>query len=222
MAKLIIARHAESILNKSNIFSGLIDTPLADHGIQQSKELGMALKNENIDIAYVSDLMRAKETAAIALMEYYKANPKKAPVFSGGACINDPQNCLPIMVDARLNERNYGILEGKAKDDMIAQYGEKRVFMWRRGFHSHPPGGESLFDLYNKAKSIYMEIIIPLLAQGKSVFIVAHQNTLRAFCMMIEAVEIKDMPFIEFNNCEYIIYDYKKEGRLTRLPLDPF
>jgi len=41
--------------------------------------------------------------------------------------------------DWRLNERHYGALQGLNKADTAAQYGEDRVYAWRRGFEDEPP-----------------------------------------------------------------------------------
>ena len=81
MAKLILVRHSETIFNKEKVFSGLLDVPLSAEGIEQAKNLGTILKDEMIDWVFVSSLIRAKETAAIMLQEYYNCNKTKVPLF---------------------------------------------------------------------------------------------------------------------------------------------
>ena len=38
-----------------------------------------------------------------------------------------------------LNERHYGNLTGKNKDEIITKYGAKQVHIWRRSFDIRPP-----------------------------------------------------------------------------------
>ena len=77
-----------------------------------------------------------------------------------------------------LNERDYGELSGKYKDELVKDYGEKKVLEWRRSFKINPPGGESLFDVLNRVKPFLSKKIVPLLRSGKNVLIVAHGNAL--------------------------------------------
>ena len=56
MYKLVLLRHGESIWNKENRFTGWTDVDLSNNGINEAKEAGIKLKENNItfDIAYTS------------------------------------------------------------------------------------------------------------------------------------------------------------------------
>jgi 2,3-bisphosphoglycerate-dependent phosphoglycerate mutase len=127
----------------------------------------LALANEPIDIAYTSTLIRAQHTLEIILHEM--GNPH-----------------IPIVINAALNERGYGKLEGLNKAETAEKYGAEQVHIWRRSFDVPPPGGESLKDTYERVIPYYERFIAPDLTAGKNVLIVAHGNSLRALIMYLE------------------------------------
>ena len=123
--KVVFLRHGQSLWNKIPTFSGWCDVPLTDHGVEQAKEAGKLLRQRgfSFDIAYTSRLQRARitcETVVEAL---------EAP------------NSIPMVSAWQLNERHYGKLQGRAKDDpsLIAEYGEAQITQWRREFQAKPP-----------------------------------------------------------------------------------
>lgn len=62
--KVVFVRHGESIWNKSNQFTGWVDVPLNQNGINEAKAAGRRLKNAGFtfDIAYTSMLKRSIAT----------------------------------------------------------------------------------------------------------------------------------------------------------------
>ncbi len=50
----------------------------------------------------------------------------------------------------KLNERHYGILQGRAKKDpeLFARYGEEQLVAWRREFGASPPPMNSSHPYY--------------------------------------------------------------------------
>jgi phosphoglycerate mutase (EC 5.4.2.1) len=167
MAKLFLVRHGQSQWNLENRFTGWQDIDITELGQQEARQAGMALAKEPIDIAYTSTLMRAQHTLKIILGEM--GNPP-----------------IPIVIDAALNERGYGKLEGLNKDETAEKYGVEQVHIWRRSFDVPPPGGESLKDTYERVIPYYEHVIAPQLKLGKNVLIVAHGNSLRALIMYLE------------------------------------
>lgn len=89
---LILIRHGESKANKRKILQGQIDSELSKTGVEQAKKLSERLKHKKIDVAYSSDLKRAKNTAK----EILKHHPQ-----------------LKLNLDKRLRELNLGELQGK-------------------------------------------------------------------------------------------------------------
>lgn len=167
MAKLFLVRHGQSQWNLENRFTGWQDVDITELGQQEARQAGLALANEPIDIAYTSTLIRAQHTLKIILHE-----------------MGDPH--IPIVIDAALNERGYGKLEGLNKAETAQKYGAEQVHIWRRSFDVPPPGGESLKDTYERVIPYYQRFIEPKLKEGKNVLVVAHGNSLRALIMFLE------------------------------------
>ncbi|MDD2274808.1 MAG: 2,3-bisphosphoglycerate-dependent phosphoglycerate mutase [Candidatus Pacebacteria bacterium] len=173
--KIIIIRHGESVWNKENIFTGWIDIGLSKLGITQAKNAGKLLKEKgfNFDIAYTSELKRATNTLDL-ILEEMKEN-------------------IPIKNSWRLNERHYGLLQGKNKDTMRKVYGEDKVQEWRRGYDAKPPEdedgmSESLKDTEERVLPYWEEEIKPKIKNNK-IIISAHGNSIRALIKIISPEE---------------------------------
>jgi len=67
VTRLLLTRHGESTANVARQFSGRSDVALTALGRRQARALGRRLRAFEIDAAYVSPLLRARETAEIAL-----------------------------------------------------------------------------------------------------------------------------------------------------------
>ena len=69
--KLVLLRHGQSAWNKTNQFTGWVDVPLTEQGVEEAKNGGRLLKEKNVlpDIVFTSMLRRAINTANVALDE---------------------------------------------------------------------------------------------------------------------------------------------------------
>ena len=160
--KLILLRHGQSVYNAQSLFTGHHDPSLTDYGIEQAQSAAKILaRNCPIDFVIHSALERSRATVQ-ALLPRLKIQPSVLPE------------------DARLNERNYGVLSGKNKSQTIDEHGAEQVHLWRRSLHVAPPGGESLADTRQRVVDAFSQCIQPRLDSGKCVLIVAHGNSLRA------------------------------------------
>lgn len=90
--RLIITRHWETLQNKNRIFQWRMDTKLSEEWIEQACKLALRLKDTKIDVAYSSNLKRAKNTA-LKVLEYHSD--------------------LKLKIDKRLIERDFWELLGK-------------------------------------------------------------------------------------------------------------
>jgi len=178
MAILVIVRHGQSAWNLENRFTGWVDVDLTDKGIQEAQLAGQALKKYTFDEAYTSVLMRANKTLDIILKEI-------------------GQTQIPITKDAALNERMYGDLQGKNKDEMRAEYGDEQVHIWRRSYDVQPPNGESLADTADRVIPYFEKEIEPKLRGGKNIIVAAHGNSLRALIMHLEGLNKEEILEVE-------------------------
>src|SRR5690242_14682535 len=77
-AKLILMRHGRSAWNGLNLFTGWVDIPLDEIGIQESLAGGNKIRELPIDVIFTSTLIRAQMTVVLALLHH---TSKKTPVF---------------------------------------------------------------------------------------------------------------------------------------------
>ena len=192
---LVLLRHGESVWNRANRFTGWTDVALTETGRQQARRAGDRLRDAGIVpvLAHVSVLQRAVETLKEALL-------------SAG------YRELPTRFAWQLNERHYGVLQGKDKAETERQFGRDQTLAWRRGFADRPPlvdsgdprnprfderyadvpaeqlpRGESLQDTGRRVIPYWTEQIVPDLERGP-VLVAAHGNSLRALVMHLEGI----------------------------------
>ncbi|MDA9696008.1 2,3-diphosphoglycerate-dependent phosphoglycerate mutase [Euryarchaeota archaeon] len=170
MGTLVLIRHGQSIWNAQNRFTGWVDVDLSERGIEEAKDAGKLLENVQFDAVFASGLIRAQRTADIILE------------------INKSWDGEHVHHDSRLNERNYGDLQGRNKQECREEFGDEQVRLWRRSFKGQPPGGESLEMTAKRALPCLVEDIVPLLEVGETVLVAAHGNSLRSLVMEIEGL----------------------------------
>lgn len=197
MAKLIIVRHGQSQWNLENRFTGWVDVDLTEKGKVEAEKAAEKLKQFKFDAAFSSVLMRANKTLDIILK-------------------NLGQSYLPVQKNEALNERHYGDLQGKNKQEMRDEYGDEQVLLWRRSYDVAPPNGESLKDTKNRVIPYYDKTIKPLLDEGKTVIVSAHGNSLRALMMHIEDLTPEEILEREIPTGSPIFYEFDEAMNLIK------
>lgn len=156
--KIYVFRHGETYDNRNRIHSGHRDSKLTPKGIKQAEVLSKKLKNKEIDICIISRLSRSKDTAKIAL-KYHKD--------------------VKYEVDDRIIERDYGDLTGKSKTRLLELLPIKAV-LYRRGYDTRPPGGESLKDVNERVFPFCDDLVKRVKKNNINVAISCHGNSMRA------------------------------------------
>lgn len=220
-AKLILLRHGQSEWNKRNLFTGWVDVPLSYEGIEEALAAGKQIAQIAIDLIFVSSLIRAQETAMIAMSVHQGG---KVPLITHtghlqeAAKIYNPaaaQATIPVIAAWQLNERMYGDLQGLNKQETKEKFGEQKVHIWRRSYDVAPPNGESLADTAARAVPYFQNHILPHLVEGKTVLISAHGNSLRSIVMHLEGLSKEEVVQLELATGEPLIYTYNK-GKFQR------
>lgn len=155
--KLILVRHGQTHENVAGIIQGQSVGRLNMVGKEQAKKVGIRLKDEKIDVAYVSDLERACDTAK----EILKWHPKTKVVYT-----------------KELRERHRGVWEGKLRKEILAQENEKGPYHLIT-----PPGGESLEDAQKRIVLFYEKILKK--HKRQTVLIVSHGGLLTPFYLYL-------------------------------------
>ena len=190
LAKLILIRHGQSIWNAENRFTGWTDVELSDKGIEEAEDAGRELKDVKFDVIHTSNLIRAKRTAEIVLSA------------------NSASFDVETKIDWRLNERNYGSLQGQNKAETAEKHGSEQVRIWRRSFDVAPPDGESLEMTAKRTIPYFKEEILPDLEAGMNVLVSAHGNSLRSIVMYIERISPSDIVSFEIPTGIPRYYEY--------------
>jgi 2,3-bisphosphoglycerate-dependent phosphoglycerate mutase len=217
-SKLILLRHGQSVWNKKNLFTGWVDIPLSEEGIQEALRAGKEIQNIPIDVAFTSSLIRAQMTLTLALLHHSSG---KIPVFEhpGQGKLESwshvygeetKKGLLPVYQAWELNERMYGKLQGLNKAETAEQFGEEQVHIWRRSYDQAPPEGESLEMTAQRSIPYFQKKIIPHLEKGQNVFVSAHGNSLRSIVMHIEKLTPAEVVKLEIATGKALIYTYDR------------
>ncbi len=214
MAKLILMRHGQSLWNKHNLFTGWVDVPLSQKGIDEAIDGGKQIADIPVDVIVTTTLIRAQMTAMLAMSQHHA---EKVPFFvheegklgEWSKHHGDHSHNIPVYITSELNERMYGDLQGLNKAETAEKYGDEQVKIWRRSYDVPPPNGESLEMTANRSIPCFQEKIIPLLEEGKNVFVSAHGNSLRSIVMYLNKLTREEVLQLEIPTGQPILYDYE-------------
>ena len=143
---LILARHGETTANVAGHLLGRTDPPLTGRGRQQAEELAAALPGVAGVIS--SPLARARQTAE---------------AFA-----------LPIEVDERWTELDYGVYDDRPPSELPASLWER----WRVDPDFAPEGGESLSGLGQRVRAACEELVVR--ATEADIVVVSHVSPIKA------------------------------------------
>ena len=125
--RVFLARHGRTALNAQGRLRGLSDPPLDEVGIAEVARLAEVLVPKHPTAVICSPLQRAVATA-------------QAIGAASGA---------PVTVDVRLNDRDYGPMTGRVRDEVEREYGSV----------DQAPGVEPLKALTARARQAFFELV---------------------------------------------------------------
>ena len=219
MKTLILLRHGQSIWNKENRFTGWVDVPLSEQGVQEAHDAARMLRAEGyeFDLAYTSVLKRAIKTLWIVLEEM-------------------DLMWIPVHRTWRLNERHYGALQGLNKKETAERHGLEQVRQWRRSYDVPPPAlsaddvqfpgnesryagisphelplTESLRDTLERVLPYWHDTIVPAIKGGNRVLIAAHGNSLRALMKYLDDIPEEDIVGITIPTGIPLVYELEDD-----------
>jgi 2,3-bisphosphoglycerate-dependent phosphoglycerate mutase len=211
--KLILLRHGQSIWNKENLFTGWVDIPMSEQGMEECVSAGKKIENIPIDVIFTSTLVRAQMTVPLALLHHKSG---KIPVFihpdqvwSKVYSEEAQKQLIPVHCAQELNERMYGRLQGLNKAETAKKFGAEQVQKWRRSFDTAPPDGESLAMTAARTLPYFKTHIVPHLEKGQNVLIAAHGNSLRSIIMELDGLTKEEVVNLELATGDPVIYTYK-------------
>jgi 2,3-bisphosphoglycerate-dependent phosphoglycerate mutase len=211
---LVLVRHGESDWNAKNLFTGWVDVDLTDKGRAEGVAAGQQLREAGIlpDIVHTSLLRRAITTANLSLDAA-------------------DRHWIPVKRDWRLNERHYGALQGKNKKQTLEQFGEEKFMEWRRSYDVPPPpidpddefsqagdpryaglgdampATECLKDVVARLMPYWENEIQTDLADGLTVMVAAHGNSLRALVKTLDGISDVDIAALNIPTGMPLVYE---------------
>ena len=190
MSKLILVRHGQSLWNAENLFTGWVDVPLTEKGELEAKQGGERLAAEGVRVsrAFTSTLRRAIVTGQIVLETLGQPDVEQTQAWE-------------------LNERFYGALTGRNKQQMREEFGEAQVHVWRRSYDVAPPGGESLKDTTARTLPYFNDVVIPATREHEVVLVSAHGNSLRAIVKQLDELDDEAVTGLEIATGVPTVYE---------------
>jgi broad specificity phosphatase PhoE len=147
-----------------------MDVPLSELGEEQARALGTWLDGleRPPSVIVSSPYRRAAHTAALAT----KASRHR----------------IPVELDERLREREFGILDRLTKPGIEARYPEQaaaRAFLGK--MYHRPPGGESWADVAARVRAVLGDLSLD--HPDEDVVVVSHQAVIMLFRYVLEGLD---------------------------------
>ena len=188
-----------------------MDVPLSPLGERQARALGEWFgrmdPGEQPNVVLLSPYIRVRQTAALALE----------------AAGLDPET---MVVDERLREKEFGILDRLTHFGIRQKYPDQAEFRRHLGkFYHRPPGGESWCDVLLRLRSVVDTITREY--RGERVLIVAHQVVVLCLRYLFERMTEEEILAIDrandIANCSVTSYEFDPgAGRKGKLVLRLF
>ncbi|MCX6778552.1 MAG: histidine phosphatase family protein [Candidatus Micrarchaeota archaeon] len=188
--RLFIIRHGETIFNEQDRIQGNIESPFSENGRKQVELLAKALANLKLDAVYSSKRGRALKTAqAIA-----------------------GRHNLPVSSDDAINERYYGIYEGRPVGDMKVEHSEFFAREPPLDLDAKPEGGESINEVAARA----LPFVDKIAAEGHGTCILVAHGIVNKIILahLIDGDISQSYKYRQFNACiNELELDSKGKGK---------
>jgi 2,3-bisphosphoglycerate-dependent phosphoglycerate mutase len=174
--QIVFETHSTSIDNERGFATGWLGGALSPAGREQAFRLGQRRREDGADVVIASDLNRAVETAQIAFAD------------SG----------IPVLLDWRLRECDYGTMNGMPRAQLDAE---------RRQRLDQPfPGGESWRQAVARVTGVLDELTT--VRQGQRLVLIGHVATRWALDHLVHGSQLEeliDAPFEWREGWEYTL-----------------
>lgn len=159
--ELFLVRHGETAWNAQRRFQGQSDVPLSERGRAQAAAIASALGSIPFNHAYASDLKRASETAQTIVGD----------------------RGLPVQLDVRLREFDFGAWEGLTWAQIVGRWPEFDERLTTQPRRYEPVGGERFEHVVARVRAFLADLSAA--ATTGYTLIVSHAGALHA---MMEAL----------------------------------
>ena len=193
MGRLHLIRHGETEWNSQHRAQSYTDIPLSDVGRQQAQCTAKRLQNVDFDVAYSSDLCRAKETAKIILG---KRN-------------------IQIKTSRNLREYNKGVFEGLHRSEYSLRYPDQYQASLTRDLDFAPESGESVRQVHDRVSEF--GTFITSEHPNDDILIAGHGGSLRALVVHLLSLSLETTWKLATSNCSLTIIDTYPNNNVLQL-----
>ena len=195
--KLYLVRHAQSLRNEGKEHDKLSET-----GIEQSKRLGLFLKDKHIDYIYCSEYGRTKETLN-NILKYIKIKKQN------------------IKIKGTINEQEQGVFKEKAEKEYffhILELKDKGVDLY-----NYKPGGtgESFFDVEKRAQE-FLDFLKKNHKENDHVLMISHGMFLRFFILRLLKLPNSEGRYFTIHNASLSDFELDKDFNVIDFEIDEF
>jgi len=182
--RLILVRHGQTDENTKGIIQ-MFDSKLTELGKKQARDVALKLKDEKIDIVYVSDLTRTIETA----QEIIKNYPK-----------------IKVIHTKELREKDVGEFKGKSLEDLK----QETIKSGLSFYDFAPEDGESFIDLQKRIVKFYE--LLSKQYKNKTVLVITHRGSIITLLLHLQNKSFEEYKNFKIDNTAivYIINEFKK------------
>jgi len=187
VTRVIAVRHGQTEWNVAARIQGQGDSELTEEGRAQARAIAERLSRERFDAIISSDLGRAALTAQAISERCGK----------------------PVVLDARLRERHFGVGEGMTYEEVDRAYPGAFARIRNVDPDFVIPGGESRRQFHQRVRGAFDS-----LAQahaGKTIVIVTHGGVLATFFRHVHDIPLDIAHPIAITNASYNVLDYDSE-----------
>ena len=154
--RFALIRHAQTVWNREKKIQGHSDSPLTADGEKQASGWGQILSQFAWDRMLASDAGRAQATAEIinAILK------------------------VPLTIDSRLKEQNWGQWEGMTVRQIEAEARQELDDQVTAGWDFCPPGGESRRSVWQRSQATLAQAAERY--PGQNLLVITHEGIVRS------------------------------------------
>ncbi len=176
--KIYILRHARTEWNSAGKIQGRTDIDISEEGIKQAENIRESIENLNIDTIICSPLLRAKRTAEIV-----NKNMK-----------------VPIIIDDRIIERDYGAFEGVDKSTVDFKSA------WKLDGTGQYETMESPTNLFSRIEDFLQDVKKKYYNQN--ILIITHGGLIRGMNYVVnKTLGLDELNKFSVPNCSIVTYE---------------
>lgn len=181
-------RHPQTEWNILNLLQGSKEGPISAQGQEEAIALVEGFRDK-FDFLFSANNSRCLYLANLFFIRFDKQ----------------------IVVDDRLNERSFGVYEGKSTSEIASEVGWKKLTPQEK-ISRKPKGGESMQEVVNKMTSFLEDILNDLKFKDKRLVCISSGGAIKAAMYGMRCISIEKLFEIKIQNLQKLTFQYDNSG----------